>query len=475
MIHLVGFGPGEWDGTGAETRRLLEDPDVHVIARTRQHPAARELAARRDVTFCDDLYDASGSFDEVYDAIAGRVIEAASEGHIVYAVPGSPTVGEFAVARIIRAAAERGIEVSLQPAESFLDAVAAALDIDPLRDGIKLLNGHDLPRPLVFDVPTVIGHVDLPEVLADVAANIDRVVPEDVRICVLANLGSPDARVEWSLPADVDSTLAGVRTSLYIPATSGGLIGAVHVMDRLRSECPWDRKQTHQSLVRYLLEEAHEVADALAALPEDGDPDYGAYADVEEELGDLLLQVLFHARIAEEVDAFDISDVAEQLRRKLVRRHPHVFGDVEAEDAETVKRNWDQIKAAEKAGQAAGSAIDGIPSSLPGLHRAAEVQRRAAKVGFDWSEVAPVLGKLAEEIAELSEALADRSATIHELGDVLFSAVNLARHLDVDPEVAVRSATHRFEQRFRAMEAMGPLDGLTLQEMDERWESAKSG
>jgi tetrapyrrole methylase family protein / MazG family protein len=474
MIHLVGFGPGDWERTGEDAKRLLSDSANTIIARTVRHPAARSLAEQRPVVFCDDLYETLDSFADVYDAISRRVITAAGEGTVVYVVPGSPVVGELAVAGIRRAAASAGIEVKLHPAESFLDAVALELGLDPLADGIKLLNGHDLPNPLVFDVPAIIGHVDLPEVLADVAALIDRVIPEETEVCVLADLGSPDQRVVWSAAAEVDADLAGVRTSLFVPASSGGLIGAVHVMDRLRRECPWDRKQTHHSLVRYLLEESHELADALAGLPDDDEPDYGAYADVEEELGDVLLQVLFHARIAQEVEAFDISDVAEQLRRKLVRRHPHVFGDVEAEDAEAVKRNWDRIKADEKGGAVSGSVLDGIPSSLPGLHRAAEAQRRAAKVGFDWSDAEPVLAKLAEEVDELIEALGDRSAMAHELGDILFSVVNLARHLDLDPEVVVRSATHRFEDRFRAMEHEGPLAGLTLEQLDERWERAKS-
>jgi tetrapyrrole methylase family protein / MazG family protein len=474
MIHLVGFGPGDWERTGEDARRLLSDVANTVIARTHRHPAARSLAEQRPVVFCDDLYETSESFADVYEAIARRVLAAAAHGPVIYAVPGSPVVGELAVAGIRRAALAGGIDVKLYPAESFLDAVALEVGLDPLADGVKLLNGHDLPSPLVFDVPTVIGHVDLPEVLADIAAVIDRVIPEETEVCVLAELGSADQRVVWSPAAEVDAELAGVRTSLFVPACSGGLIGAVHVMDRLRRECPWDRKQTHHSLVRYLLEESHELADALAALSDDEEPDYGAYADVEEELGDLLLQVLFHARIAQEVEAFDISDVAEQLRRKLVRRHPHVFGDVEAEDAEAVKRNWDQIKADEKGGVVSGSVLDGIPSSLPGLHRAAEAQRRAAKVGFDWSEREPVLEKLSEEVAELAEALGDRTAMAHELGDILFSVVNLARHLDLDPEVAVRSATHRFEDRFRAMEHEGPLVGLTLEQLDERWERAKS-
>lgn len=475
MIHVVGLGPGDWDRTDPRIRDILLDPATDVVVRTSSHPAAATLGSLRQVSFCDDLYEASERFGDVYDAIAERVLTAAASGDVAYAVPGSPRVGEFAVRTIESACVAADLPLTVHVAESFLDAVFSELGVDPLEAGFKLLDGHELPDPLVFDVPTVIGHVGMPEILADVLAQVDRVVPEDHQVCVLAGLGAGDAQVVWGLPGELDVALAGVRTSVFVPAVSSGLFGVVHTMDRLRRECPWDRKQTHSSLVRYLVEESHELIEALTALPSD-DVDYGAYADVEEELGDVLLQVLFHAAIASESGAFDISDVAEQLRRKLVRRHPHVFGDVEAEDAETVKANWDLIKADEKAGApAAESAIDGVPISLPGLARAFEVQRRAAKVGFDWPTVEPVIDKLDEESAELRATLDDPDGALHELGDVLFTVVNAARHLDLDPEVAIRHAVQRFESRFRAMEAMGPMVGLTLEELDERWRTVKAG
>ena len=469
-VTIAGLGPGDLGRLPASTRAVLLDESRRVIVRTMQHPAAVQLADLRTVEDCDDLYETGERFEDVYGAIVERVVRAAAQGPVVYAVPGSPLVGEIAVAGIRRLLAEAEVIVS----ESFVDAVLGVVGIDPLVDGFQLLNAHDLPVPLAIDKPTVIGHLDAPAVLADTLVRLDRVLPEGTEVTVLRGLGSSDQLVRTYAIDSVDVELAGVRTSLYVPGVGGGLVGVVAAMERLRRECPWDRAQTHQSLGRYLIEETFELADALAALPDVGAVDDGAYADVEEELGDVLLQVLFHAAIAAEAGGFDIDDVAEQLRRKLVRRHPHVFGEVEAPDAATVKANWDAIKAGEKGG-AGGSALDGVPAHLPGLAAAAEVQRRAAKAGFDWPALPPVLDKVREELDELEHAIDTGEGVSHELGDVLFSVVNVVRHLDLDPELVVRSCVQRFTDRFRRMEAEGPMEGLSLGELDERWERAKRG
>lgn len=463
MIHIVGLGPGDETRIPPATRALLADPALPVVVRTLRHPAAEWLASQRDVQSCDDLYEAAATFADVYDAIADRVV---SLRRAVYAVPGSPTVGELAVAAIRRRA-----EVTVHPAESFVDAICARVGIDPLADGFQLLNGHDLPAVLSFDVPTVIGHLDHPGVVAEVTARLDRALPDGTLVTVAVDLGTAVEQLV-EVPADeVDASLAGLRTSIYVPPTPGGLTGVVAAMYRLRRECPWDRKQTHHSLVRYLHEETAELADALADL---GDGDPAVYAEVEEELGDVLLQVLFHAAIAEQAGAFDITDVAEVLRSKLVRRHPHVFADVEAEDAETVRANWDEIKAAEKADRPEpGSVLAGIPASLTPLARAHDLQKKAAGVGFDWPDLPPVLAKVAEELDELRSAESAEELD-HELGDLLFAVVNASRHVGVDPDQALRRATHRFEERFRLMESEGPLTDLTLDQLDERWERAKS-
>jgi tetrapyrrole methylase family protein/MazG family protein len=467
VITITGLGPGDFDRIPQAVRLVLLDPETTVVVRTLDHPAARELARRRDVVSCDDLYEGHDTFDGVYQAIAGRVEEKAARGNVVYAVPGSPLVGELAVQRLL----DSDAEVEVIPAESFVDAVLREVGYDPLDRGLQILNAHDLPEPLVVDLPTIVAQLDRPEVMADVAARIGRVLPEDALVTILVDVGSSSrVKLETTI-SGIDPGLAGYRTSLFIDSEPGGLIGAVRTMAILREECPWDREQTHQSLVKYLVEETYELIDAVSRLGDD-EPDWVTYAEVEDELGDVLLSVLFHAAIARENGAFDIDDVAEVMRQKLVRRHPHVFAEVDVDSAADVKRNWDQIKDEER-GSGRTSMMDGVPPGMPALQRASKVQNRAAKAGFDWERAADVVPRVREELAELESVLDDPAEAESELGDVLFSVVNLARHLGMDGEVALRGAINRFETRFRHMEAAGPLDGLSLDELNERWEAAK--
>lgn len=469
MIFVAGVGPGDLDRVSDAVRGLLMDADS-VVARTRQHPALAQLGERRQVVFCDDLYESGGTFEEVYAAIVSRVLEASESGDVVYAVPGSPLIGEFAVRGLLAS----GAPVALVPGESFVDAVLAEVGYDPLDRGLQVLNGHHLPDPLVLDKPTVVGHLDRPEVLAEVAASVARVVPEDATVIVVSDLGSAHARMVEIGADQVDPSLAGLRTSLFVDAEPGGLIGVVRTMRRLRAECPWDREQTHASLVKNLVEECFELIDAIERLEDGAEPDWTGYAAVEDELGDVLLQVLFHETIAREAGVFDIDRVAEGLREKLVRRHPHVFAGAEVGSAAEVKENWDRIKE-EESGGGSGSVLEGVPDGMPSLHRASKIQNRAAKVGFDWEEAPHVLEKVREELAELEMAMAGSGDPTAELGDVLFSLVNLTRHLGEDGELALRAATRRFEERFRRMEAEGPLDGLSLDDLNRRWERAKRG
>ena len=244
--------------------------------------------------------------------------------------------------------------------------------------------------------------------------------------------------------------------------------------------CPWDRQQTHQSLRTYLIEETYEVLDALDA----NEP-----KKIAEELGDLLLQVLFHAELGRLAGAFDLGDVIESIYLKMVRRHPHVFGDTEARDAAAVLKNWEQIKAEERRSGSHGqsspdrgpsSMLDGIPRAMPALMRAHQLTRRAANVGFDWDKPEAVLDKVSEEVRELRAAPpSDRNQLEEEAGDLLFAAMNVARFLKLDPELALRRATDKFEARFRAMEQESArsgrkLDGATAAELDALWERVKS-
>ncbi len=259
--------------------------------------------------------------------------------------------------------------------------------------------------------------------------------------------------------------------------------GLVAVQARLRAPggCPWDREQTHSSLRTYLVEEAYEVLDAIET---------GNSKELAEELGDLLLQVLFHADLARESDAFDISDVITGIHDKMVRRHPHVFGNVKAETAGEVLRNWAQLKAKEKQAtppkgevsqDPAPSALDGVPRNLPALLEAYQMTRRAAQVGFDWERAEGIFEKLEEETTELRAALAtsNRRATEEEVGDILFSVVNLVRFLGLDPEVTLKHSNLKFKERFQEMEREASRSGkrlsdLSKEDLEQLWEAAKT-
>jgi len=242
------------------------------------------------------------------------------------------------------------------------------------------------------------------------------------------------------------------------------------IVDRLRSPggCPWDLEQTPESLKPFLLEEAHEVAEAI----ERADP-----ADLRDELGDLLMNIFLQARIGEERGTFTLADVADRISEKLVRRHPHVFGDVEAADSDAVRRNWEAIKREEKGESAApASAIRPLPASLPALARAERIGRWASEVGFDWPDAAGPLAKIAEELGELSDACAggDRSAIASEVGDLLFAASSLCRKHDIDAEEALRASLLRFTERFRSIEAeLRRSEDRSLPHLDRLWARAK--
>lgn len=266
--------------------------------------------------------------------------------------------------------------------------------------------------------------------------------------------------------------------------TAAALGRAAAIMARLRAPngCPWDLEQTFDSIRRHTLEETYEVFDAIERR---------AWPDLKEELGDLLLQVLFYAQMASDAGYFTLRDVAETLSAKLIRRHPHIFGDTVAADSKTVLRNWEQIKREEKQTQdgaaESGSMLDEIPRSMPAVLEATKLGSRAAKVGFDWPDADGLFDKLAEETEELRAELAvqpekdgkpNRERVEEEMGDLLFTAVNLARHLHVDPEFALRGSNAKFRRRFAAMEreagGAAALEGLPPEELESLWSRAKA-
>jgi len=283
------------------------------------------------------------------------------------------------------------------------------------------------------------------------------------------------------VPGMPRATLSASITMPLVPLPPGSMHHSwddlIEIMARLRRSCPWDREQTHASLVRYLIEETHEVVEAIEA------DDAGELCD---ELGDLLFQIVFHSQLATETGKFSVADVIDALSNKMVRRHPHVFGDVAVANVEQVWANWEQLKSQETTGLARTSKLDGIPAALGALQRGQKMQEKAARVGFDWADARDVVQKLAEEMGELAEARANAGTATpedphvrEELGDVLFTVVNLARKLGVDAEGAMRDSNRKFDKRFRYMEQFALASGraltdMSLEELEDLWQQAKT-
>ena len=355
--------------------------------RTARHPAA---AGVEDARSFDGLYESAATFDEVYTAIVDALVaaaEAAAPDPVVYAVPGSPLVAERSV-ELLRA--DDRVEVTIVPALSFLDLAWAVLGIDPLAEGVRLVDAAAFGSVAAAENgPFLVGQCWSRHLLSEVKLG----APDDAglalpRPVLLHHLGLPDevvATVDWW---ELDRTLEPDHlTSLYVPAlpraatrASGDEVARLAaLMDTLREHCPWDRAQTHASLMAHLVEECYEVLDALAGL---GAPGASGPADahLQEELGDLLFQIVFHARLADEEARFDLADVARGVHDKLVHRHPHVFGAVEVSGADQVVSNWEAIKKSEKG---RSSVTEGIPSALPALMLTTKLARKARSVGLE--------------------------------------------------------------------------------------------
>ena len=473
VVTVVGLGPGGPEYVTDHTRAEIARVAARFL-RTARHPSASLVP---DATTFDEVYEQADTFDDVYAEITERLVAAATlHGEVLYAVPGSPLVLERTV-RSLRADAR--VECRLHPAMSFLDLAWARLGVDPVEARVTLVDGHEFATAAAGLVgPLLVAHTHANWVLSDIKLAVEDATGDEP-VVILQRLGTADEAVVHTTWADLDRTVeADHLTCVYVPSL-GAPVGAelvrFHQLARtLREQCPWDQEQNNATLVRYLLEETYELVDALQAL----DPDDPATDEhLLEELGDVLYQIEFHATIAEQEGRFTMADVARNVHDKLVRRHPHVFGDVTAEDSDTVKANWDAIKREEKGRT---SVFDGVAEAQPSLAYAEAVQRKAAKVGFDWPDVHGALPKIAEEAAELLDAAAggDADHTADELGDLLFAVVNVARHLKVEPETALRAATRKFRTRFEAVEALArerdlDLHTAGLDALDALWDEVK--
>lgn len=433
-VVVVGLGPAGDDLVSAGTLALIEQHEVRFV-RTRRHPSAHVVGDARSF---DHLYEAAATMSEVYEGIVEALVSAASEtGEVLYAVPGSPVVAEHTVQLLL---ADERVEVEVHAALSFLDLAWARLGIDPVAAGVRVVDGHRFAVEAAGERgPLLVAQCDRRSVLSDIKLAVDD--PPSAPVVLIQRLGARDehiAEVSWD---ELDRLVEPDHlTSLWIPElaspVASEVAGLVELVARLRVECPWDREQTHQSLRPYLVEEAHEVVEALDALSSDT-TDAGAHVALEEELGDLLFQIVFHAQIATESGRFDLSDVARSIHDKLVARHPHVFGDVEVDgDARVVESNWERLKAAETGRT---SAFDGIPPSLPALARAAKLADKARRLGLG-PVVADVVASLADD-PDVDGRLAALVASATEIGD---------------PESALREVLRRLEDELRRAEDVAP-------------------
>ncbi len=400
----------------------------------------------------DDVYEHEATLDAVYTRIVDELIGAAAaagpDGEIVYAVPGSPVVAERTVELLVeRSGLDDSLTVEVVPAMSFLDLAWVRLGIDPVARSVRVVDGQRFETTAAGERgPLLVAQCDSRRVLSEVKlaldAGIEPALGPDATVTVLHHLGLPDEQVFEVAWTDLDRVVDPDHlTSLYVAELAAPVAGEMQALaelvETLRRECPWDRKQTHHSLRRHLLEESYEALEAIDEL------DVGAgsgYEHLAEELGDLLFQIAFHSLLAAEEGQFTMADVARGVHDKLVARHPHVFGDLDVADADEVVTNWEQIKKAEKGRE---SVFDGVPAALPALLYALKVQKKAATLGLRSDE--PTLGVL-EGVDLDDQAFADA------VGDVLYAIVDRARLAGVDPEDALRATTVARRDQLRALE-----------------------
>lgn len=479
MIKIVGLGPGAPEALTIGAIRALEE-SKNIIFRTEKHPTVDYLKETiKNFKTYDHFYEEGSSFDEVYENIAKDIVsQYKSTGELIYAVPGHPLVAEKSVFNLMKLCEENNIEYKIFPAVSFIDAMMDSLKIDPI-EGLKIIDAFDMKNQILDKrIGTIITQVYNPLIASEVKLQLLEFYNDDTIIDYVRAAGIEGQEsvrkipiYELDMQEDID-----YLTSVYVPKdleNKKDFNDLVSIIDKLRGEdgCPWDREQTHESLKNQLIEECYEVVDAINNEDIDG---------IIEELGDVLLHIVFNASIGNDDGYFNLTDVIESICNKMISRHPHVFKNKEELTSEEVLNNWDEIKTKEKKFNTVTEELKAIAKSLPSLIRADKVQKKAAKVGFDWDGVEDAALKVEEELKEVLEVYKsdNKEKIVEEVGDLLFSCVNVARFLKVNEEEALSKTTEKFIKRFSFIEEFALSKGkklieMDLEEMDNLWNEAK--
>lgn len=478
-LKIVGLGPGSMEYLTMAVHKLLLSASK-VLLRTERHPVVSELAQQG---MCyesyDYLYETAETFDETYMNIAKDVINRLKTEDVVYAVPGNPFVAESTVALLMEASKEGAFKTEIFHGASFLDALITTLKYDPVnglvvKDALKV-------NPL--DISDKTDHIWIQvynqQVASQLKIHLMECFDDDHSVVVIQAAGVPELEKVVTVPLyemDRYPELFDHLTSVFVKKaekTRYDWYDLLAIMAKLRSEngCPWDREQTHLSLTPFLVEEAYEVKEAVELEDDES---------LADELGDVLLQVVFHAQIGEEEGYFNWRDVVTSICEKMVRRHPHVFGSVAVENSDEVLVNWQAIKDEEKSHETISESMKSVSKGIPALMRSHKVQKRAANVGFDWSDVQATLEKVREEVEEVETALASQSveALYEELGDLLLIVTNVVRKAKGDSETILNEAIDKFINRFEYVENCMNEQGIPLSKeqidiMENFWQQAK--
>ena len=479
MIKIIGLGPGTIETLTIGALKLLEG-SKNIYIKTQTHPIVKFIK-EKNIKFktYDHFYNAENNFDEVYKEIAKDLIKSYKEtGEVVYAVPGNPLVAEKSVLELINLCVKEKIEYEILPSVSSIDVLMSNLNIDS-SEKLKVVDAFDIKNQ-IFDkrMNIIITQIYNKFIASKVKLKLLEYYDSETKIIYVKASGIKDVEIikEISLCDLDDQKDMDCLTNIYIPKgleSKKDINDLIELVDLLRSDkgCPWDREQTHESIKNELVEESYEVKDAIENCDEDA---------LIEELGDVLLHVIFHSSIGKENGEFEFNDVVEGIYNKMVGRHPHIFNSTKLSSSQEVLKSWDELKKEEKGFNTITDELNGVARALPALIRAHKVQNKARKVGFDWDNVKDASSKVLEELEEVLEVYnsENKERIIGEVGDLLFACVNVSRFLDVDEEEALNKTTDKFIRRFSYIEEQAIKNGkdlksMTLEEMDKFWDEAK--